>query len=106
MVDWDGAQAGRRTWFYIWENFRLRGLDPKNLYMPNAQAEPRGCLAQKVPVRSTEIALSVTSVRIGSSAWLGSVVLGFLKKTEAESLLVDWVLMVRFSLFRAPSASR
>ena len=40
--------------------------------LPNAQTEPCGCLARKVPSRSEEKALSVTSNRIGSSAWLGS----------------------------------
>lgn len=39
--------------------------------LPNAQAEPDGCLARKVPARSAEIALSVTSNRLGSSASLG-----------------------------------
>ena len=42
------------------------------IILPNAQTEPCGCLAQKMPSRSEEIALSVTSNRIGSSALLGS----------------------------------
>lgn len=41
--------------------------------LANAQTEPCGCLARKVPSRSEEKALSVTSNRIGSSAWLASV---------------------------------
>src|SRR5690606_14020717 len=42
------------------------------LFLPNAETEPCGCLARKVPSRSEEKALSVTSNRIGSSASLGS----------------------------------
>ena len=40
--------------------------------MPNAQTERFVCLARKVPPRSGEKALSVTSIRIRSSASLGS----------------------------------
>ena len=42
--------------------------------MPNAQTERFVCLARKVPPRSGEKALSVTSIRIGSSALLGNLV--------------------------------
>src|SRR5690606_40479075 len=44
------------------------------ILLPNAQTEPCGCLARSVPARSAEIALIVTSNRIGSSASLGSLV--------------------------------
>ncbi len=41
-------------------------------YTSNAQTEPCGCLARLVPARSAEIALIVTSNRIGYSAFLHS----------------------------------
>ena len=48
---------------------RLRGI----AFMPNAQAEGAGWLAQSMPSRSEEIAWTVTDNRLPSSALLGSI---------------------------------
>ena len=55
--------------------FRARSCYGLDSFLPNAQTEPFVCLAQIVPERSEEKARSVTSIRIGSSALLGSVLI-------------------------------
>ena len=67
------SRAGQLSLFDGLGILRVRGFFyQENVCMPNAQTEPCDCLARKVPSRSEEKALSVTSNRIGSSASLGS----------------------------------